>query len=152
MKRIRLFLVDDHRMMIDMWGTLLNADPNFEVVGYGLDGESAFESIKETLPQVVVMDITLPGMSGIELTKLIKEKYPTTKILGVSMHTNILLIKQMLINGASGYVSKTSSFEEMSSAIVAVFNGQRFICKDVKDYITNQVISEEDGDPAFKIN
>lgn len=152
MKRIRLFLVDDHRMMIDMWGTLLNADPNFEVVGNGLDGESAFESIKETLPQVVVMDITLPGMSGIELTKLIKEKYPTTKILGVSMHTNILLIKQMLINGASGYVSKTSSFEEMSSAIVAVFNGQRFICKDVKDYITNQVISEEDGDPAFKIN
>ena len=108
MKKIRLFLVDDHRMMIDMWAALLNADPNFEVVGYGLDAESAFESIKETLPQVVLMDITLPGMSGIELTKALKEKFPTTKVLGVSMHTNILLIKQMLINGASGYVSKTS--------------------------------------------
>jgi DNA-binding NarL/FixJ family response regulator len=152
MKKIRIFLVDDHRMMIDMWAALLNADPKFEVVGHGLDGESAFELVKETLPQVVLIDITLPGMSGIELTKMIKESFPSIKILGVSMHTNILLIKQMLINGASGYVSKTSSFEEMSMAITAIYNGQRFICKDVKDYITNQVISEEETDPAFKIN
>jgi len=152
MKKIRLFLVDDHKMMIDMWATLLNADPNFEVVGYSLDGESALDLIKETLPQVIVMDITLPGLSGIELTKLIKEKFPSIKIVGVSMHTNILIIKQLLINGATGYVSKTSSFEEMSMAILAVHNEQRYICKDVKDYITNQVISEEKGDPAFKIN
>ncbi|MBM3922213.1 MAG: response regulator transcription factor [Sphingomonadales bacterium] len=152
MKKTKLFLVDDHKMMIDMWSALLNADANFEIVGSAMDAESAFELIKEVLPQVVIMDITLPGMSGIELTKLVKEKFPTIKVLGVSMHTNILLIKQMLINGASGYVSKTSSFEEMSQAILAVQNGQRFICKDVKDYITNQVISEEDGDPAFKIN
>jgi len=152
MKKTKLFLVDDHKMMIDMWSALLNADANFEIVGSAMDAESAFELIKEALPQVVIMDITLPGMSGIELTKLVKEKFRTIKVLGVSMHTNILLIKQMLINGASGYVSKTSSFEEMSQAILAVQNGQRFICKDVKDYITNQVISEEDGDPAFKIN
>lgn len=152
MDKIKIFLVDDHRMMVDMWGTLLNADPRFEVVGHGLDGESAFDGIKTALPHVVLMDITLPGMSGIELTKLIKEKMPTIKVLGVSMHTNILLIKQILINGASGYVSKTSSFEEMSQAIAAVQSGQRFICKDIKDYITNQVISEEEGDPGFKIN
>lgn len=152
MKKTKLFLVDDHKMMIDMWSALLNADANFEIVGSAMDAESAFELIKEALPQVVIMDITLPGMSGIELTKLVKEKFPTIKVLGVSMHTNILLIKQMLINGASGYVSKTSSFEEMSQAILVVQNGQRFICKDVKDYITNQVISEEEGDPAFKIN
>lgn len=152
MKKTKLFLVDDHKMMIDMWSALLNADANFEIVGSAMDAESAFELINEALPQVVIMDITLPGMSGIELTKLVKEKFPTIKVLGVSMHTNILLIKQMLINGASGYVSKTSSFEEMSQAILVVQNGQRFICKDVKDYITNQVISEEEGDPAFKIN
>lgn len=152
MKKIKLYLVDDHLMMIDMWGTLLALDPNFEIVGHSLDGESAFEGIRTTLPNVVLMDITLPGMSGIELTKNIKEKLPNVKILGVSMHTNILLIKQILLNGASGYVSKTSSFEEMSNAIMAIQNGSRFICKDVKDYITNQVISEEETDPAFKIN
>jgi two-component system invasion response regulator UvrY len=152
MKKTKLFLVDDHRMMIDMWGTLLNADPNFEVVGHAFDGESAFDGIKIAMPNVILMDITLPGISGIELTKTIKEKFPNVKVLGVSMHTNILLIKQLLLNGASGYVSKTSSFEEMSSAITMVNNGSRYICKDVKDYITNQVINEQDSDPAFKIN
>lgn len=152
MKKTKLFLVDDHRMMIDMWGTLLNADPNFEVVGHAFDGESAFEGIKTAMPNVILMDITLPGISGIELTKTIKEKFPNVKVLGVSMHTNILLIKQLLLNGASGYVSKTSSFEEMSNAIIMVNNGNRYICKDVKDYITNQVINEQDADPAFKIN
>lgn len=152
MKKIKIFLVDDHKMMIDMWSALLNADANFEVVGSAMNAESAFELISETIPQVIIMDITLPGMSGIELTKLVKEKFPSIKVLGVSMHTNILLIKQMLINGAIGYVSKTSSFEEMSQAILAVQQGQRFICKDVKDYITNQVINEEEGDPAFKVN
>lgn len=145
-------MVDDHRMMIDMWGTLLNADPNFEVVGHAYDGESAFDGIKTAMPNVILMDITLPGISGIELTKTIKEKFPNVKVLGVSMHTNILLIKQLLLNGASGYVSKTSSFEEMSNAINQINSGSRYICKDVKDYITNQVINEQDADPAFKIN
>ena len=152
MKKIKLYLVDDHRMMIDMWGTLLGSDPNFEIMGYSLDGESAIEGIMSSIPNVILMDISLPGMSGIDLTKSIKEKIPSTKILGGSMHTNILLIKQLLLSGASGYVSKTSSFEEMSSAILAVYNGSRYICRDVKDYITNQVISEEETDPAFKIN
>jgi two-component system invasion response regulator UvrY len=138
--------------MIDMWGTLLSADPNFEVVGFAFDGEAALEGIKESLPNVVLMDITLPGMSGIELTKKINEKYNNIKVLGVSMHTNILLIKQLLVSGANGYVSKTSSFEEMSLAILEVNKGNRYICKDVKDFITNQVISEQDSDPSFKIN
>ncbi|MFZ9694624.1 MAG: response regulator, partial [Chitinophagaceae bacterium] len=96
MKKIKLYLVDDHRMMIDMWGTLLGADPNFEIVGYSLDGESALEGIMSSVPNVILMDITLPGMSGIDLTKSIKEKMSSIKILGVSMHTNILLIKQLL--------------------------------------------------------
>ena len=152
MRKIKLYLVDDHRMMIDMWGTLLSADPNFEVVGFAFDGEAALEGIKESLPNVVLMDITLPGMSGIELTKRINEKYNNIKVLGVSMHTNILLIKQLLVSGANGYVSKTSSFEEMSLAILEVNKGNRYICKDVKDFITNQVISEQDSDPSFKIN
>ena len=152
MRKIKLYLVDDHRMMIDMWGTLLSADPNFEVVGFAFDGETALEGIKESLPNVVLMDITLPGMSGIELTKRINEKYNNIKVLGVTMHTNILLIKQLLVSGANGYVSKTSSFEEMSLAILEVNKGNRYICKDVKDFITNQVISEQDSDPSFKIN
>ena len=151
-QKIKLFLVDDHRMVIDMWASMLAADPKFEIVGTSLDAEKALEEIKIKLPNVVLLDITLPGISGIELAKSLREKVPTAKLLGVSMHTNIILIKQMLMSGANGYVSKTSSFDEMKSAILAVNEGQRYICRDVKDYITNQVISEHQADPAYRIN
>lgn len=151
-KKIKLFLVDDHRMVIDMWSSLLGADPKFELVGAALNGEAALDEILTLSPQVVLLDITMPGISGIELAKSLREVAPSTKILGVSMHTNIILIKQMLMNGASGYVSKTSSFDEMRAAIISVYEGQRYICRDVKDYITNQVISEQQSDPAYRIN
>lgn len=151
-QKIKLFLVDDHRMVIDMWASMLAVDPKFEIVGTSLDAEKALEEIKIKLPNVVLLDITLPGISGIELAKSLREKVPTAKLLGVSMHTNIILIKQMLMSGANGYVSKTSSFDEMKSAILAVNEGQRYICRDVKDYITNQVISEHQADPAYRIN
>ena len=152
LKKIKLFLVDDHRMVVDMWASMLGADPKFEIVGTSLDAEKALEEIKTQLPNVVLLDITLPGISGIELAKSLREKVPNVKILGVSKHTNIILIKQMLMSGASGYVSKTSSFDEMKTAIITVNEGQRYICRDVKDYITNQVISEHQADPAYRIN
>jgi len=139
-------------MMIDMWSALLGSDPRFEVVGYALDGESAMEKIRQQQPQVVLMDITLPGKSGIEVTKQIREQMPGTRILAVSMHNNTLLIKQMLVSGANGYISKTSSFEEMSNAIQTVANGQRYISDDIKDLITSQMINPELQTAAAKIN
>ena len=152
LKKIRLFLVDDHRMMIDMWSALLGSDPRFEVVGYALDGSTAIEKIRKQQPQVVLMDITLPGQSGIEITKMVKEQMPGVRVLAVSMHNNTMLIKQMLNTGASGYVSKTSGFEEMSQAIITVANGQRFISDDIKELITAQLINPDTPSTAAKLN
>jgi two-component system invasion response regulator UvrY len=152
LKKIRLFLVDDHRMMIDMWSALLGSDPRFEVVGYALDGNSVIEKIRQQQPQVVLMDITLPGQSGIEITKVVKEEIPAVQVLAVSMHNNTMLIKQMLNTGASGYVSKTSRFEEMSQAILSVANGQRYISDDIKELITAQLVNPETQSTAAKLN
>ncbi len=152
LKRISLILVDDHRMMIDMWSALLGSDPRFEVIGYALDGATALQKIRELHPQVVLMDITLPGQSGIDITKTIKEEMPAVRVLAVSMHSNTLLIKQMLINGASGYVSKTSGFDEMSHAILSVANGQRYISEDIKELITSQMISPDTESATAKFN
>lgn len=138
--------------MIDMWSALLGSDPRFEVVGFSLDGESALEKIRLQHPMVVLMDITLPGQSGIEITKQIREQMPGIRILAVSMHNNTLLIKQMLMSGANGYVSKTSSFEEMSRAILTVANGQRFISEDIKELITTQMINPDTDSAAAKLN
>jgi len=139
-------------MMIDMWSALLGSDPRFEVVGFALDGATALEKIRQQLPQVVLMDITLPGQSGIEVTKTIKEQMPGVRVLAVSMHNNTLLIKQMLTSGATGYVSKTSGFDEMSQAILSVASGQRFISDDIKELITVQMINPEGQSPAAKLN
>ena len=139
-------------MMIDMWSALLGSDPRFEVIGYALDGATALQKIRELHPQVVLMDITLPGQSGIDITKTIKEEMPAVRILAVSMHSNTLLIKQMLINGASGYVSKTSGFDEMSHAILSVANGQRYISEDIKELITSQMISPDAESATAKFN
>ena len=152
LKKIRLFLVDDHRMMIDMWSALLGSDPRFQVVGFALDGNSAITQIREQLPEVVLMDITLPGQSGIEITKVVKNELPSVRVLAVSMHNNTMLIKQMLSNGASGYVSKTSGFEEMSQAILTVASGQRYISDDIKELITIQLINPENQSSAAKLN
>jgi DNA-binding NarL/FixJ family response regulator len=152
MKRIKVYLVDDHRMMLDMWNSLLSIDNRFSVVGISTDGRLALEEIKEKLPNVVLMDISMPGISGIELTRTIKEKFPLTQVLAVSMHTNVLTIKQILSAGASGYMSKTSSFEEMVQAIIEVYNGKHYIADDIKNLIAEQLLGEPANNPVNRIN
>ncbi|HOZ70423.1 MAG TPA: response regulator transcription factor [Chitinophagaceae bacterium] len=152
MKRIKVYLVDDHRMMLDMWNSLLSIDNRFSVVGISTDGRLALEEIKEKLPNVVLMDISMPGISGIELTRTIKEKFPLTQVLAVSMHTNVLTIKQILSAGASGYMSKTSSFEEMVQALIEVYNGKHYIADDIKNLIAEQLLGEPANNPVNRIN
>ena len=152
MKRIKVYLVDDHRMMLDMWNSLLSIDNRFSVVGISTDGRLALEEIKVKLPNVVLMDISMPGISGIDLTRTIKEKFPQTQVLAVSMHTNVLTIKQILSAGASGYMSKTSSFEEMVQALIEVYNGKHYIADDIKNLIAEQLLGEPANNPVNRIN
>lgn len=152
MKKIKIYLVDDHRMMLDMWNSLLGMDSRFTVVGISTEGAQALEEIKVKLPNVVLMDISMPGISGIDLTRSIKEKYPLTQILAVSMHTNVVTIKQILSAGASGYMSKTSSFDEMVEAILAVYEGKHYIAADIKNLIADQLLSENEDNTLKRIN
>jgi len=152
MKRIKVYLVDDHRMMLDMWNSLLSIDNRFSVVGISTDGRLALEEIKVKLPNVVLMDISMPGISGIDLTRTIKEKFPLTQVLAVSMHTNVLTIKQILSAGASGYMSKTSSFNEMVQANLAVYEGKHYIAEDIKNLIAEQMLGENGDSQVNRIN
>ncbi|MBE2231251.1 MAG: response regulator transcription factor [Chitinophagaceae bacterium] len=152
MKRIKIYLVDDHRMVLDMWNSLLGNDNRFSVVGISTNGTQALEDIKVKLPNIVLVDISMPGISGIELTRTIREKYPLTQVLAVSMHTNVLTIKQILAAGASGYMSKTSTFDEMVQAILAVYNGKHYIAEDIKNLIAEQMLGESENNTVSRIN
>ena len=138
MTRINILIVDDHTLLREMWTLYLNDQPGLHIIGECGTAEEAIEMVNQFHPDIILMDINLPGINGITATEIIKNQLPSIKILAVTMHTNISYLKKMIQNGASGYVTKTSSLEEMQTAIIEVYNGNVYICKEMKEVIISQ--------------
>ncbi len=143
-KKIRIIIADDHLLIAETWASLINMDPNFEVVRVYDNTKSLIDEITEVKPDVAILDININPFSGIEATKMIKKLAPGTKIIGVSMHNQPSFAKKMMRNGAMGYVTKNSSKQEMYDAIKSVMNGQKYICAEIQKNITNQMLVDED--------
>jgi len=144
MGKTRLYFIDDHKMVIDMWTSLLGADSRYEIVGTAFNGEKALSEIKELYPNIILLDISMPGISGAPLLREILNILPGVKVLAVSMHNNIATVKNILHSGARGYVSKTSTYHEMVEAIESVKNGQTYISADIKEQIVGNLIKSDD--------
>jgi two-component system invasion response regulator UvrY len=144
MEKITILIADDHTLVRETWSFILNTDERFKVIAETGSGEEAVELAKELRPNIVIMDINLPGMNGIEATQLIRKFSPVSKILGVSLHTQPTYARKMIQKGAMGYVTKNSSREEMFKAIIEVQNGRRYICEEIKNILSEQVINGED--------
>lgn len=144
MEKITILIADDHTLVRETWSFILNTDERFTVVAESGSGEEAVELAKQLRPDVVIMDINLPGMNGIEATQLIRKYSPASKILGVSLHTQPTYARKMIQKGAMGYVTKNSSREEMFKAITEVQQGRRYICEEIKNILSEQVINGED--------
>lgn len=144
MEKITILIADDHTLVRETWSFILNTVDHFTVVAECGSGEEAVEKAKQLRPDIVIMDINLPGMNGIEATQLIRKFSPASKILGVSLHTQPTYARKMIQKGASGYVTKNSSREEMFKAIVEVHEGRRYICDEIKNILSEQVINGED--------
>jgi DNA-binding NarL/FixJ family response regulator len=113
----RVVIVDDHKMFRDGLRGLINAEPGMEVVGEAVDGREAIEVARRLSPDVVIMDISMPGMNGIEAMRhLIKER-PGVKVIMLSMYSSGPLVQSVLAAGATGYVLKGSDFAELASTI-----------------------------------
>lgn len=148
-KKISLIIVDDHRMIAEMWAELLSNSGHIEIVGLCENTDKAMELIKKKRPDLVIMDINITPLSGIDATKLIRKDSPGTKIIGVSMYTQPSFAKRMFKNGASGYVTKNSTKSEMVEAIDQVMSGQIYVCKEIKENLSQLMLAEEDN---FGIN
>lgn len=120
---IRVFIVDDHPVVIEGIHSLLQNEMDIEWMGQAMNAQSCLGYFVNNSADVVLMDISMPGMDGMELCAVMKEKYPGIMILGLSTFNQGLYIKKMMDNGASGYILKNSSKEELIKAIHAVNEG-----------------------------
>jgi DNA-binding NarL/FixJ family response regulator len=145
---IYVLLVDDHRILRAGLRILLDAQPDIQVVGEANDGRQAIVEAQRLHPNVIIMDITMPDMSGIEATQRIKRLMPDTKILILTMHDNEAYLFQSLRAGASGYILKEAADTELISAIRMVQSGRFYLSRlaqsmMVEDYLTRVRLGEE---------
>ncbi|MDP2133259.1 MAG: response regulator transcription factor [Sulfuritalea sp.] len=126
----RIMLVDDHTMVRDALRMVLEQDRTMEVVAAVGDGETALRLAQELLPAVVVMDVALPGISGIETTRRLLARHPEIKVLALSTYLDRRIIQQMLDVGASGYIAKSAAGAELKQGIRNVIAGRSYLCSE----------------------
>jgi DNA-binding NarL/FixJ family response regulator len=124
---IRVLLADDHGVLRDGVQRLLEAHSDIKVVSMVSDGGQAVQTATQLQPDVVVMDITMPGLNGIDATRAMIEKLPNVGVVMLSMHSTVELVRQALLAGARGYLLKESAGREVEKAVRAVAAGQRFL-------------------------
>jgi DNA-binding NarL/FixJ family response regulator len=130
-----IFIVDDHYMVIEGIRSLLRQETEVEWMGHAMNAASCLAFLQQQQPDVILMDINLPDKSGIELCKEVKEKYPAIRIIGLSSFNQLSFIEKMINNGASGYVLKNATQEELTEAIERVMQGQQFLSNEAASIV-----------------
>lgn len=134
-ERIRILLVDDHQVVREGLRALLDVEPDFDVVGEATDGFEAVRLTGELGPSLVVMDVGLPGATGVDATKRIAERYPGVRVVMLSMHDDGPTVERALRAGAEGYVLKGAGSGVLKEAIRVVAAGERYLSPEVAEYL-----------------
>ena len=135
-KPIRIILVDDHKIVRESWRSLLQNNPRFKVVADCDNGNDAIEKAAELLPDIALVDINMSPLNGFSVTETIVINTPSVKVIGLSANNQPKYAQKMLELGASGYLTKTSSLEEILRGIQEVYNGKIYICEEIKRYLS----------------
>lgn len=148
MAKIRVLLADDHAIVREGVKMILIKEPDIEVVGEASDGQEALDLVDRLKPGVVVMDISMPGMSGIEATQHVRERYPGVNVLALTMHEDESYVFKLLRAGASGYVLKRAAAQDLVQAVRAAAKGEAFLYpsvarKVVEDYLKRVETGED---------
>jgi DNA-binding NarL/FixJ family response regulator len=140
---IKIILADDHRIFRKGLKSLLSEKENIEVLAEADNGDEALEAARKYKPEIVVMDIAMPKMDGIEATRQIRERFPDTEVVVLSMHAKKAYIDQVLKAGAKGYVLKDSDEENLLSAIETVHNGGYYLDSPIADQVLSDYFSDK---------
>ena len=143
---VKVFIVDDHYMVIEGIRSLLQNEASIEWTGHASNAESCLAFLQKQLPDVILMDINLPDKSGIELCKDVIQKYPSVFVVGLSTFNQQSFIEKMMDNGASGYVLKNATQEEILEAIHTVMKGKTYLSEEASQVLRK---SADSGVPVL---
>ena len=138
---ITILLVDDHKIVFESLQSLLDEQPDMRVVGWAENGRDAVAKVKELEPAVVIMDVAMPDLNGIEATQQITSHYPGTKIIALSMHAEKQFVTGILSAGASGYLTKNCSSDELVNAIRCVVANKKYLSPDIAGVVIEESLN-----------
>ena len=153
---IRIIIADDHKIMREGLSALISNEMGMEVIGEAEDGQSAVRMARKLTPDVIVMDIGMPELNGIECTRQVLSENPDIRVLVLSMHSDRRFVTEMLRAGASGYLVKDSAFDELIRAVRTVANGRSYLSAEIADSVINNFVRRppdavDDESSAFSV-
>jgi DNA-binding NarL/FixJ family response regulator len=140
--KIKILLVDDHKILRDGICSLVKGYPDMEVIGEAADGRTALRLVEELSPDVVIMDISMPDLNGIDATRKINADYPNIKVIALSMHYDKQFVSEIFKAGASGYLLKECAFDELEHAIRVVMENKTFINPQIASLVVESLINQ----------
>ncbi|MBA3512988.1 MAG: response regulator transcription factor [Pyrinomonadaceae bacterium] len=143
MGKLRIFLADDHAVVREGLKSLVNAQPDMEVVGEAGDGRATWQRAKQLQPDVVVMDISMPELNGVQATERLKGECPEVRVLALTVHEDTSYLRQLLQAGASGYVLKRGAAEELIHAIRTVAAGGVYLDPSLAGRVVSRYIGSQ---------
>jgi len=132
---IRIVIADDHQLIRDAWTMILSRDRRFKIMGCCSDSTETVRMCLKLKPDILLLDIYMPPYNGMEAAKKIRKISPATGIIAITISNHPVHVKQMLLLGALGYVTKNSSIVEMKDAILAVSEGKKYICNEMRELL-----------------
>jgi DNA-binding NarL/FixJ family response regulator len=148
---IKIILADDHKIVRQGLRTMLESEADIEVIGEADDGRMAVRLARELSPQVIIMDVGMPDLNGIEATRQVLAESPGIKVIGLSMHCDRRFVMNMLKAGASGYLLKDSAFEELATAIRMVLGGKVYLSTEIANIVVKDYLQGGGDESVFSV-
>ena len=148
--KITIMIVENQKIILHALICLLNSAEEFEIVGTASDSMGLLKKLEGIKPDIILLDIKMQKMSGIEVTRIVNEKMPWIKIISLSAYNHSFFIKEMLKNGAKGFLSKNCTVQELFEGIKSVFNGRTYFCSACSNVLVHDFSdTPEDGTSHF---
>ena len=150
-KKIKLFLADDHTLVRQGLAALVSSAGDMTVVGECGDGLKVLDEVKKTHPDVVVLDLTMPGLNGLDICRLLTKRVKSAAVLVLTMHSNEEFIVQSLQNGASGYLLKEAAADQLAEAVRTVARGELYLGPGVPRSVLTRLTEDRQADPYSRL-